>query len=76
MRLIGAMLLAVATPVAAEEFVTLKGHGGPIMGLAVSETGVVRASSRAPIRRIYSAGVASPAGCFFAFTSSSQIEWC
>ena len=43
MRLIGALLLALATPVLAEEFVTLKGHGGPIMGLAVSGTGEVAA---------------------------------
>ncbi len=45
MRLIGALLLAFATPVAAEEFVTLKGHGGPIMGLAVSESGEVASAS-------------------------------
>ncbi len=45
MRLIGALLLAFATPLPAEEFVTLKGHGGPIMGLAVSETGEVASAS-------------------------------
>lgn len=44
MRLLGLAIL-LATPVAAEEFTTLKGHGGPIMGLAVSPDGRVASAS-------------------------------
>ncbi len=39
------LLLLMVTPAAAEDFVTLKGHGGPIMGLAVSEAGEVASAS-------------------------------
>ncbi len=38
--------LAGATPLAANDFITLKGHGGPIMGLAVQpDTGQVASAS-------------------------------
>jgi len=36
---------AVAEKAAAEEFFTLKGHGGPIMGLAMSPEGVLASAS-------------------------------
>ncbi|WP_300548440.1 c-type cytochrome [Roseovarius sp.] len=39
-------LVAVAPPLAAQEFTTLKGHGGPIMGIAVHDrTGQVASAS-------------------------------
>lgn len=34
-----------ALPVAAQEFSTLKGHGGPIMGIAMSDTGQIATAS-------------------------------
>lgn len=40
-----ALLLACAAPVAAQDFTTLKGHGGPIMDLDVSPDGVVASAS-------------------------------
>ena len=36
---------ALATPLAAQEFFTLKGHGGPIMGIAVSPQGQIATAS-------------------------------
>lgn len=43
---IGAVLLAVGSSLTAQEFTTLKGHGGPVMGLAVHpQTGQVATSS-------------------------------
>ncbi|THH34854.1 c-type cytochrome [Aliishimia ponticola] len=43
----GAVVLAalIVSPVAAQEFTTLKGHGGPIMGIAVSPQGQVATAS-------------------------------
>ena len=38
-------LVAPAVPVAANDFATLKGHGGPIMGLAISPSGAVASAS-------------------------------
>ncbi len=38
-------LLLMVTPAAAADFVSLKGHGGPIMGLAVSDAGEVASAS-------------------------------
>ena len=35
----GLVLAAAGLPGAAQEFSTLKGHGGPIMGVAVSPSG-------------------------------------
>lgn len=40
-----ALIMACAAPVAAQDFTTLKGHGGPIMGLAVSPGGQVASAS-------------------------------
>ena len=40
-----ALLLALAAPAVAEDFTTLQGHGGPIMGLAVSPSGQVASAS-------------------------------
>ncbi|GAA4219607.1 cytochrome c [Sagittula marina] len=40
-----ALVLALASPVSAQEFTTLKGHGGPIMGIAVSPEGRVATAS-------------------------------
>ena len=41
-----AILLAFcAAAVSAQEFTTLKGHGGPIMGIAVSPQGQVASAS-------------------------------
>ncbi|WP_317057144.1 c-type cytochrome [Roseovarius rhodophyticola] len=48
MRALAAMLITflAAGPLAAQDFTTLKGHGGPVMGLAVHpETGQVATSS-------------------------------
>lgn len=46
MRWLVAWLLAVAAlPAAAQEFTTLKGHGGPIMDIAVSAAGQVATAS-------------------------------
>lgn len=48
MRALAAMftIFLAAGPLAAQEFTTLKGHGGPVMGLAVNpETGQVATSS-------------------------------
>lgn len=46
MRWIAVLALIVTmTPARAEEFTTFKGHGGPIMGLAVSPDGVVASAS-------------------------------
>ncbi len=48
MRTVSALLagLALSTyPALAQDFTTLKGHGGPIMGLAVSESGEVASAS-------------------------------
>lgn len=38
-------LMLCAAPAAAQEFATLKGHGGPIMGIAVSPSGQVATGS-------------------------------
>ncbi|SNS27293.1 c-type cytochrome [Tropicimonas sediminicola] len=43
--LLGLWLAAPAGMLAAQEFQTLKGHGGPIMGIAVSPDGVVATAS-------------------------------
>lgn len=40
-----ALMLTCAAPLAAQDFTTLKGHGGPIMGLAVSPKGQVASAS-------------------------------
>ena len=45
MRWLLAVLLAAAGPLAAQEFTTLKGHGGPIMGIAISPEGQVATAS-------------------------------
>ncbi|WP_417208131.1 c-type cytochrome [Antarctobacter sp.] len=46
MRAVAVLCLALsALPVAAQEFTTLKGHGGPVMALAVSPTGQVTSAS-------------------------------
>jgi cytochrome c len=46
MRGVAIVLLALAgLPAPAEEFTTLKGHGGPIMGLAISPGGQVTSAS-------------------------------
>lgn len=39
------VLLMSALPVTAQEFTTLKGHGGPVMAIAVSEAGQVATAS-------------------------------
>lgn len=44
MRLL-VLLISLALPAAAQEFSTLKGHGGPIMGIAVSDAGQVATAS-------------------------------
>lgn len=44
-RLAAALTLLLAPPLAAQDFTTLKGHGGPIMGLAVSPAGQVTSAS-------------------------------
>jgi len=43
--LIAGLWLMAATPVAAQEFTTLKGHGGPVMGLSVLPDGAVASAS-------------------------------
>lgn len=40
-----AIMMILASPLAAQEFFTLKGHGGPIMGIAVSPTGQIATAS-------------------------------
>ncbi len=48
MRSAAALLTGLALwtcPVIAQDFTTLKGHGGPVMGLAVSESGEVASAS-------------------------------
>lgn len=40
-----AIALLMASPLAAQEFFTLKGHGGPIMGIAVSPEGQIATAS-------------------------------
>lgn len=45
MRCALAIACALASPVAAQEFYTLKGHGGPIMDVAVSPSGQVATAS-------------------------------
>ncbi|WP_233133063.1 c-type cytochrome [Actibacterium pelagium] len=40
-----ALTIWAATPLAAQEFTTLKGHGGPVMGIAVSPEGQVATAS-------------------------------
>ena len=44
-RLVAGLWLLAAAPVAAQDFTTLKGHGGPIMGLAVLPGGAVASAS-------------------------------
>ncbi|WP_415401023.1 c-type cytochrome [Tateyamaria sp. SN3-11] len=44
-RLLSSLMLCLALPAAAQEFTTLKGHGGPIMGLAVTDTGTLASAS-------------------------------
>lgn len=44
-RLLSSLLVALALPVAAQEFTTLKGHGGPIMGLLVTRDDQVASAS-------------------------------
>ena len=39
------LTLTLAAPVAAQEFFTLKGHGGPIMGIAVGPDGRIATAS-------------------------------
>jgi cytochrome c len=43
--LIAGLWLLAAAPVTAQEFTTLKGHGGPVMGLAVLPGGAVASAS-------------------------------
>jgi cytochrome c len=43
--LIAGLWLLAATPVAAQEFTTLKGHGGPVMGLEMLPGGAVASAS-------------------------------
>ena len=43
--LVAAIWLMAAAPLAAQEFTTLKGHGGPVMGLAVLPGGAVASAS-------------------------------
>ena len=45
MRLVLALTLCVAGAAAAQDFTTLKGHGGPIMGIAVAPSGQVATAS-------------------------------
>lgn len=45
MRVAIAISLLLAAPVAAQEFFTLKGHGGPIMDIAVSPAGQIATAS-------------------------------
>ncbi|MCC1492939.1 c-type cytochrome [Cognatishimia sp. F0-27] len=45
LAVVWAILACVAGPLAAQEFTTLKGHGGPIMALAVSPEGNVASAS-------------------------------
>ncbi len=45
MRWLYSLLALMAAPAAAQEFTTLKGHGGPIMGLSVSADGRVASAS-------------------------------
>ena len=40
-----AIAIVLATPLAAQEFFTLKGHGGPIMDIAVSPSGQIATAS-------------------------------
>lgn len=42
---LAALWLLAAAPVAAQDFTTLKGHGGPVMGLAVLPGGTVASAS-------------------------------
>lgn len=42
---VSAILVALSTPVAAQDFFTLKGHGGPIMDIAVSSSGRIASAS-------------------------------
>lgn len=44
-RLLNSLLLCAALPAAAQEFTTYKGHGGPVMGLAVTEDGRLASAS-------------------------------
>ena len=44
-RLLNSLLLVWATAAGAQDFTTLKGHGGPIMGLAVSDAGQLASAS-------------------------------
>ena len=44
-RLLSSLLLVLAAPLAAQDFFTLKGHGGPIMDIAVSPTGRIATAS-------------------------------
>ena len=45
MRRLGLILALIAGPALAQDFTTLKGHGGPIMGIAVSPDGQVATAS-------------------------------
>lgn len=45
MRLAAALLALFATAAAAQDFTTLRGHGGPIMGLAISDSGQIASAS-------------------------------
>ena len=45
MRAIFALCVLCAVPVAAQDFFTLKGHGGPIMDIAVSPSGQIATAS-------------------------------
>ncbi len=45
MRLALCIALVLGTPAGGQEFFTLKGHGGPIMGLAVSPEGQIASAS-------------------------------
>jgi len=45
MRAVLGLWLLLAAPVAAQEFFTLKGHGGPIMDIAVSPAGQIATAS-------------------------------
>ncbi|WP_368073661.1 WD40 repeat domain-containing protein [Tateyamaria omphalii] len=44
-RLLSSLFLCLALPVWAQDFTTYKGHGGPVMGLVVTEDGTLASAS-------------------------------
>lgn len=44
-RLLSSLFLCLALPAGAQDFTTYKGHGGPIMGLAVTDDGTLASAS-------------------------------